>query len=71
MENFRICSDCTHYGNYDFDSVMHYPATMGIKDRVVITINDGKCDNCSIGQRKGLSEQDVYDIYEYYECSKL
>ena len=70
MENFRICANCTHYGPYDFSSVMHYPATMGIKNREIITVNDGRCEDCSIGQRDGLSAQDVSDIYEHYECRK-
>ena len=69
--NFEICSNCTQFGPYDFSSIMHYPSTMGIQNRTIIGIKDGKCDGCSIGQRERLSDQDISDIYELYQCSKF
>ena len=69
--NFKICSGCRKFGEYDYGSVMHYGRTIGIQNREVLTVNNDKCDNCEIGQRKGLSEQDVADIHKLYGCSKL
>ena len=69
-ENFQICSNCTALGPYDFSSVMHYPEKMGIQNRVIITVNENKCKDCVIGQREGLSAQDISDIYELYGCRK-
>lgn len=34
-------------------------------------MNNDKCENCEIGQRRGLSEQDVADIHKLYGCSKF
>ena len=71
QRNFEICPNCTTFGQYDFNSIMHYPATMGMHNRTIITVNDGKCGNdCRIGQRQGLSDQDISDIYDHYQCRK-
>ena len=69
-KNYWICSDCKVYGKYDHHSVMHYPSTMGIQNRTVLTANEGTCENCELGQRRGLSEQDVEDIHKLYDCRK-
>ena len=68
--NMEICPNCSTFGEYDYSSIMHYPATMGIQNRTIISIKDGKCDDCRIGQRQGLSDQDISDIYDYYQCRK-
>ena len=50
---------------------MHYPSTMGIQNRIVLTANNGNFENSELGQRRGLSEQDVEDIHKLYDCRKL
>ena len=59
------------FGDYDLRSVMHYPSTMGIQNRTVLTVNDGNFENSELGQRRGLSEQDVEDIHKLYDCRKF
>lgn len=70
-KNYWICTNCKSIGQYDHESVMHYPSTMGTQNRTVLTANEGTCENCELGQRRGLSEQDVEDIHKLYDCRKL
>ena len=70
-ENYKICTNCTKFGDYDYRSVMHYPSTMGIQNRTVLTANDENIKNSELGQRRGLSEQDVEDIHKLYDCRKF
>ena len=71
-KNYAICSNCRSLGPYDFQSLMHYPAYLGTKNRKVITIKDGFCkgSECLIGQRDGLSPLDVENIQLFYDCGK-
>ena len=69
--NYKICTNCTKFGGYDYRSVMHFPSTMGIQNRIVLTANNGNVENSELGQRRGLSEQDVEDIHKLYDCRKL
>ena len=50
---------------------MHDPSTVGIQNRIVLTANNGNFENSELGQRRGLSEQDVEDIHKLYDCRKL
>ena len=69
--NYEICSSCTTFGQYDLNSIMHYPSAFGSKNRTVIEPKDGACPNgeeCIMGQRMGLSKLDVQDIQRFYQC---
>jgi len=48
------------FTSYDYDSVMHYPATVGLLEP--------KDPNVSIGQRDHLSPCDIAKINKYYNC---
>jgi hypothetical protein len=50
-------------GEYDFNSIMHYPATAFGNGKVTIRTKDGQ----DIGQRKGLSEGDIAAIRMLYQ----
>ena len=71
-KNYEICRNCKSLGPYDLQSLMHYPAYLGTKNRKVITIKDGFCkgSECDMGQRNGLSPLDVEDIQRLYDCGK-
>lgn len=55
--------DANDLGNYDFGSIMHYPATaFSINGEPTILTKNGE----SIGQRKGLSNGDVAAVRSMY-----
>ncbi len=59
----------THLGTpYDYGSVMHYPKKAFSKNGRAVTI-EPKWDGIEIGQRKGLSDNDVVKINKLYNCS--
>ena len=80
-----ITKGCRKIGNYDGDSIMHYPTTLTMqvknfkdhwedKEITVLTLNEKAhrlCENgrCSPGQREGLSVNDVSDIAFLYNTS--
>ena len=80
-----ITKGCRKVGNYDGDSIMHYPTTLTMqvknvndywedKEITVLTLNEKAhrlCENgrCSPGQREGLSINDVSDIAFLYNTS--
>jgi len=51
---------------YDYESVMHYPATAFAKAPGLITIETKNGEE--IGQRIGASEQDIQEIRRFYKC---
>ena len=69
-KNYELCSNCTSFGAYDFQSVMHYPTTVGFQGRTAIKAKPGLCENekCVMGQREGLSPLDVEDVQLLYNC---
>ena len=80
-----ITKGCRRIGNYDGDSIMHYPTTLTMQVKnfknqfideeiTVLTLNEKAhrlCENgrCSPGQREGLSVNDVLDIASLYNTS--
>ena len=72
-KNYKKCSTCTTYGDYDFGSIMHYPSVLGLKNRTVIRPKPGLYSGDEInlmGQRSSLSLLDVEDIQNFYDCGK-
>lgn len=85
QKNEVITKGCRKVGNYDGDSIMHYPTTLKMqvknvngywedKEITVLTLNEKAhrlCENgrCSPGQREGLSVNDVLDIASLYNTS--
>ena len=71
-KQYEPCYNCRTFGAYDYNSIMHYPVYLGTKNRTIIKVQNGSCDDstCNIGQRKELSELDVVDIQRLYKCGK-
>merc|ERR1712136_469185 len=70
-KDYKKCETCSSMGQYDFNSLMHYPDIRGSKNRTIIKAKPGFCSNgnsCEMGQRRGLSPLDVEDIQKFYDC---
>ncbi len=65
QHNFsKHIKNATLFGNYDYSSIMHYGKYAFSKNRKPTIVC--KQANCSIGQRKGLSAQDIEAINTMY-----
>lgn len=64
QSQYQIRSGSRGYGPYDFDSVMHYPATFDGK--LAIKPLDSSVDPNRMGQRNGYSPTDVSTINAMY-----
>ena len=71
--DYEICTTCSSRGEYDFNSLLHYPSVRGSQNRTIIKPKEGMCpdpESCRMGQRQGLSPLDIEDIQMFYDCGK-
>ena len=65
---------CQTLSPYDLKSISHYPANIPDTNFTIIRVLNTTCkedEDCSFGQRSGLSENDVLDIARLYDCGRL
>ena len=77
-KQFRKCSltktgkrwGCKRIGNYDGNSILHYPKVFGdeLPTKIFTPIRNCTNGECDYGQRKELSPGDVRDIESLYKC---
>jgi astacin len=69
--NFRMhIDDGIDFWNYDCASIMHYPPTAFSKNGQATIEGKNPCYNSDIGQRKGLSDWDIWAINALYPSAK-
>ena len=79
--NYFKCNDsklgikygCQTFSPYDLKSISHYPANIPDTNFTVIKVKNSTCkenEDCSFGQRLGLSSNDVLDIASLYKCGE-
>ena len=79
--NYFKCNDsklgikygCQTFSPYDLKSISHYPANIPDTNFTVIKVKNSDCkenEDCSFGQRLGLSSNDVLDIASLYKCGE-
>lgn len=66
--NFELISTSVPYGNYDYESIMHYPAKAGsINGKDTISIKPGYGEHPNMGQRDAMTATDMDGVKELYK----
>ena len=71
----EICKDCPFYGNYDPESVLHFPSTVfSVNGDETITVGKKLLDlqfaNKDLGRNEAISDQDIMKIRQMYDCDE-